>query len=80
MWVGNAGGFSPRKGLARGIRTEEGTWYFGSCKALTFLSQKRAEPGKPLSFLCFLAVPVQQQGNAGAQTPAVVMQGSASAG
>lgn len=57
---------------------EEGTCYFGSCKALTFLF---SEKEKSLSLcLCFLAVPVQQQGNAGAQTPAVVMQGSASAG
>lgn len=58
-----------------GVRTEEGTCYFGSCKALSLLSQKRT-----LALLCFLVVPVQQQGNAGAQTPAVVMQGSASAG
>lgn len=36
-----------------GMRTEEGTRYFGSCKALTLLSQKRTEPGKPLSLPVF---------------------------
>lgn len=62
-----------------GVWQEEGRCYFGSCKALTFLSQKTTEKNLSLC-LCFLAVPVQQQGNAGAQTPAVVMQDSASAG